>query len=196
MIRAVRQDVCSPAPALQRADLPGYELIGRLLLEQYRIEGVGSEQRAVLEAAEEIAADSRPSSHDEYAAHLKKNDQTVRGDSANVSEACDEQLNLILDVQVEPASSPNDIYAQPAARAPCRIARPGSRPRRAEAGFGCGLDLLLGRGLAIMPSTETVTPELIDVLPELGRAPDRIGQGAQAEHNLGIHGFPAHAGGA
>ena len=83
---------------------PRYELIERLLLEQYRIDGEGEEQRVALKPAQEISADSLQSPHDEEAAYRKKKDQTVRGYSANVTETCEGELNLIVDVQVEPAT--------------------------------------------------------------------------------------------
>lgn len=93
---------------------PRYELIERLLLEQYQIETAGEAPRAVLKAAKEIRADSLQSPHDEDAAYRKKKDQTVRGYSANLSETCEEALNLILDVQVEPATAPDNAYLQDA----------------------------------------------------------------------------------
>lgn len=93
---------------------PRYELIERLLLEQYQLEGEGEEQRIVLKAANEISADSLQSPHDEDAAYRKKNDETVRGYSANVTETCDEDLNLIVDIQVEPATAADNAYLKDA----------------------------------------------------------------------------------
>jgi hypothetical protein len=52
-----------------------------------------------------------------------------------------------------------------------------------------------GCGLTITSSTETISPELTDFLPELGPAPSGVGQCPQAEDDLGAFGFPAHAGG-
>jgi hypothetical protein len=91
---------------------PRYELIERLLLEQYRIEG--EEQHVVLKAAKEISADSLQSPHDEDATYRKKKDETVRGYSANVTETCEEALNLIVDVQVEPATTADNAYLKEA----------------------------------------------------------------------------------
>ena len=93
---------------------PRYELIERLLLEQYRIDGEGEEQRVVLKPAKEISADSLQSPHDEDAAYRKKKDETVRGYSANVTETCEEALNLIVDVQVEPATAADNAYLKEA----------------------------------------------------------------------------------
>ena len=89
---------------------PRYELIERLLLEQYQIAGEGGEQRIELKPAEEISADSLQSPHDEEAAYRKKKDETVRGYSANVTETCEGELNLIVDVQVAPATAADNAY--------------------------------------------------------------------------------------
>ena len=91
---------------------PRYELIERLLLEQYQIEG--EEQRVELKPAQEISADSLQSPHDEDAAYRKKKDETVWGYSANVTETCEEELNLIVDVQVEPATAADNAYLKAA----------------------------------------------------------------------------------
>ncbi len=82
-----------------------YELIERLLLEQYQIDTEGEKQRVVLKAPAQISADSLQSAHDEEATYRKKKDETVLGYSANVTETCKEQLNLIVDVQFEAATS-------------------------------------------------------------------------------------------
>lgn len=89
---------------------PRYGLIERLLLEQYQLEGTGEEQRLAPKPAKEISADSLQSPHDEEAAYRKKKDQRVRGYSANVTETCGEELNLILDVQIEPATTADNTY--------------------------------------------------------------------------------------
>jgi hypothetical protein len=91
-----------------------YELIERLLLEQYQLDGEGEEQRVVLKPACEISADSLQSPHDEEAAYRKKKDETVHGYSTNVTETCDEQLNLIVDVQTEPATTADNAYLKEA----------------------------------------------------------------------------------
>jgi hypothetical protein len=68
----------------------------------------------VLKPAQEISADSLQSPHDEDAAYRKKKDQTVRGYSANVTETCEGELNLIVDVQVEPATAADNAYLKEA----------------------------------------------------------------------------------
>jgi hypothetical protein len=91
-----------------------YDLIERLLLEQYQLDGEGQAQRVVLKPACEISADSLQSPHDEEAAYRKKKDETVRGYSTNVTETCEEELNLIVDVQTEPASTADNTYLKEA----------------------------------------------------------------------------------
>ena len=93
---------------------PRYELIERLLLEQYQIDGEGEEQRVALKRAQEISADSLQSPHDEEAAYRKKKEETVRGYSANVTETCEGALNLIVDVQVAPATMADNAYLKEA----------------------------------------------------------------------------------
>ncbi len=68
----------------------------------------------LLKPAKEISADSLQSPHDEDAAYRKKKDETVRGYSANVTETCEEELNLIVDVQVEPATAADNSYLKEA----------------------------------------------------------------------------------
>ncbi|NEX23374.1 transposase [Thiorhodococcus mannitoliphagus] len=93
---------------------PRYALIERLLLEQYQIDEAGEEPRVVLKPAQEISADSLQSPHDEDAAYRKKRDETVRGYSVNLTETCQEGLNLIVDVQVEPATAADNGYLKDA----------------------------------------------------------------------------------
>ncbi len=93
---------------------PRYKLIERLLLEQYQIEGEGEERLVLLKPAKEISADSLQSPHDEDAAYRKKKDETVCGYSANVTETCEEELNLLVDVQVEPTTAVDNAYLKEA----------------------------------------------------------------------------------
>ncbi len=95
---------------------PRYALIERLLLEQYRLEDEDEvkEPRVAPKPAKEIGADSLQSPHDEEAAYRKKKDETVRGYSANVTETCEEDLNLILDVRIEAATTADNTYVQDA----------------------------------------------------------------------------------
>ena len=87
-----------------------YALIKRLFLEQYQIDGDDKEQKVVLTANKDISANSLQSPHDEDAAYRKKNDVTAKGYSVNVTETCTEDLNLIVDVQVEPATAADNAF--------------------------------------------------------------------------------------
>jgi len=89
-------------------------LIERWLLEQYQRDAAGAAPRVTLKPAQEIRADSLQSPHDEDAAYREKKDETVRGYSANVTETCAEELNLIVDVRVEPATAADNAYLQDA----------------------------------------------------------------------------------
>ena len=93
---------------------PRYALIERRLLEQYPTEATGDESRVALQPAKEISADALPSPHDEDAAYRKKKDETVRGYSVNLTETCQEALNLIVAIQVEAATAPDNGYRQDA----------------------------------------------------------------------------------
>jgi hypothetical protein len=73
-----------------------------------------TEPRVTLKPAPEISADSLQSPHDADAAYRKKQDETVRGYSVNLTETCQEALNLIVDVHVEPATAADNGYLQDA----------------------------------------------------------------------------------
>jgi transposase-like protein DUF772/DDE family transposase len=86
-------------------------LLNRLLDEQYQIE----DDKTVLKPGKEILANSIQSPHDLDAAYRKKSTQTVRGNSINITETCnDKGLNLIIDVQTEKATTSDTDYVQPA----------------------------------------------------------------------------------
>ena len=88
-----------------------FEILKRLFNEQYEIEG-GTTQ---LKPAQEIPADSIQSPHDPDAAYRKKDNQTVVGYSANITETCQQKgLNLIVDIQVEQATYADKDFVQPA----------------------------------------------------------------------------------
>jgi len=93
------------------SDSDKYQLVERLLDEQYQIEG----DQTRLKPGKEISADSIQSPHDPDAAYRKKSKQTVNGYSINVTETCnDEGLNLILDVQTEKATQADTEFVKPA----------------------------------------------------------------------------------
>jgi hypothetical protein len=92
-------------------DNPHYQLLLRVYQEQYRVNGYVVELRA----KEEIKSDSIQSPHDTDCAYRNKDGQQVKGYRANVTETCDENsLNLIVDVQVSKANTPDVEFLQPA----------------------------------------------------------------------------------
>lgn len=94
------------------ADSAQYAVLERLLMEQYAIDH--ESESLSLKSPEEISADSLQSPHDLDAAYRKKGEEKVRGYSANVTETCEQDLNLITDVQVEPATAADNGYLQDA----------------------------------------------------------------------------------
>lgn len=88
--------------AVQVPDSEAYELVKRILGEQYQ---VGPEGHVTVRAGEEISAQSLQSPHDPEATFRVKGGKTYRGGYvANVSETCapENPLQLITDVQVAP----------------------------------------------------------------------------------------------
>jgi hypothetical protein len=87
-------------------------LLHRVFQEQYKIlEGHLIELRP----KEEIRSGSVQSPHDPDCTYRNKGDQKVKGYSANVTETCsEEQLNLITDVNVQPANTSDVAFVQPA----------------------------------------------------------------------------------
>lgn len=87
-----------------------YRLITRVLGEQYRIEG----DKVMLKKAKELKADSLQSPYDEDAEYRNKNGEKVQGYSGNITETCNENgLNLITDIQVEGATTPDTEFVKP-----------------------------------------------------------------------------------
>lgn len=85
-------------------DNPYYQILLRVYEEQYRVNGYQVELRP----KEEIKSGSVQSVHDTDCNYRNKDGKLVKGYSANVTETCDEgQLNLIVDVQVAPANTPD-----------------------------------------------------------------------------------------
>jgi len=93
------------------SDSDKYFLINRILDEQYQID----EKEVTVKPAQEVSAKSLQSPFDTDAAYRKKGTQTVNGYSVNVTETCgDKGLNLVTDIQVEPATKADKDFAQPA----------------------------------------------------------------------------------
>ena len=86
-------------------------LIERILNEQY----VMDENNVSLKKGAEIDANSLQSPYDPDAAYRTKRDESVQGYSVNVTETCNaEGLNLISDIQVEPATQSDNGFVQSA----------------------------------------------------------------------------------
>lgn len=93
------------------SDSDKYFLVDRILNEQYQID----DKDIIVKPAKEVSANSLQSPFDEDAAYRKKGNQRVNGFSVNVTETCgDQKLNLVTDVQVEPATKADKDFAQPA----------------------------------------------------------------------------------
>ncbi len=89
-----------------------YQLLCRVFSEQFILT---EDKQIELRQREEINSDSTQSPHDPDSAFRKKGDQKVKGYSVNVTEtASDDPLNLITDVIVEKANTPDTEFVQPA----------------------------------------------------------------------------------
>jgi hypothetical protein len=89
-----------------------YQILGRIFQEQYQI---NQEQKIELMPKEKITSDSVQSPHDTDCGYRKKDTQSVKGYSVNVSETCNEEtLNLITNVQVEKANTADNDFVEPA----------------------------------------------------------------------------------
>lgn len=92
-------------------DNPYYQILLRVYEEQYRVNGYQVELRP----KEEIKSGSVQSPHDTDCSYRNKDGQQVKGYSTNVTETCDEgKLNLIVDVKVAPANTPDIEFFQEA----------------------------------------------------------------------------------
>jgi hypothetical protein len=89
-----------------------YQLLCRVFREQYILT---EDKQIHLRQRAEIGSYSTQSPHDPDSAFRKKGDQKVKGYSANVTEtASDDPLNLITDVKVDKANTPDTEFVQPA----------------------------------------------------------------------------------
>ena len=106
------------------ASLPGFELLERVFGEQYRFNA----ETGALEAipSKEISPRSVQNPNDPDAAYRDKNGEEVRGYTHNITETCDDEdkakarngkeiqkPKLIVDVQVEPSSTPDTQLYEP-----------------------------------------------------------------------------------
>lgn len=94
----------------------GYDLLHRVFHEQYEVVKV----QAILRPKEDITARSVQNHNDPDADYRKKGDQKVKGYSVNITETCDDtgqekdKPNLIVNVQVKPASAADNGYLKDA----------------------------------------------------------------------------------
>jgi len=87
-------------------------LLQRVFNEQYK---VTADQQIELRPKEEISSSSVQSPHDPDSAYRNKGDQKVKGYSVNITETCSEEgLNLITNVLVEKANTPDTAFVEPA----------------------------------------------------------------------------------
>ena len=90
-----------------------YGLIVRVMGDQYTV--LSSSKQVLPKPPEEISSSSLQSADDEDAAFRRKGKDKVKGYSVNLTETCGEDgLNLITDVDVKPATTPDNAFVQPA----------------------------------------------------------------------------------
>ena len=96
-----------------------YQLLQRVFNEQYK---VIEDEQIELRGKEEISSSSLQSPHDPDSAYRNKQGQQVKGYSVNVTETCDKgQLNLITNVIVEKANTPDTTFVEPAIKATVEV---------------------------------------------------------------------------
>ncbi len=90
-----------------------YGLIVRVMGDQYTV--LSSSKQVLPKPPEEISSSSLQSADDEEAAFRRKGKDKVKGYSVNLTETCGEDgLNLITDVDVKPATTPDNAFVQAA----------------------------------------------------------------------------------
>ena len=96
-----------------------FQLLQRVFNEQYK---VTEDQRIELRPKEEITSSSVQSPHDPDSAYRNKGDQKVKGYSVNITETCSQDsLNLITNVLVEKANTPDTAFVEPAIQATMEV---------------------------------------------------------------------------
>jgi hypothetical protein len=96
-----------------------YRLLQRVFDEQYK---VVENQQIQLRPKEEITSGSVQSPHDPESAFRHKGGQKVKGYSVNITETIsDEGLNLITNVIVDKANTPDTAFVQPAIKATAEV---------------------------------------------------------------------------
>lgn len=96
-----------------------FKLLQRVFAEQYK---VSEDQQIELRPKEEISSSSVQSPHDPESAYRNKQGQQVKGYSVNITETCsDDNLNLITNVIVEKANTPDTMFVEPAIEATIEV---------------------------------------------------------------------------
>lgn len=96
-----------------------YQLLQRVFNEQYK---VTEDEQIELRPKEEISSSSFQSPHDPDSAYRNKGDQNVKGYSVNITETCSkDNLNLITNVIVEKANTPDTVFVEPAIEATIEV---------------------------------------------------------------------------
>jgi len=86
-------------------------ILNRVFSEQYNIQ---EDNQIEIKPKEEISAQSVQSPHDTECHFRTKNDKPIKGFSHNVTETCNKAgLNLITDIQTEPASIADNDFVKP-----------------------------------------------------------------------------------
>ena len=96
-----------------------YQLLKRVFNEQYK---VAEDQQIELRPKEEISSSSLQSPYDPDSAYRNKGNQNVKGYSVNITETCStDSLNLITNVIVEKANTPDTVFVEPAIEATIEV---------------------------------------------------------------------------
>jgi hypothetical protein len=95
------------------------QLLQRVFNEQYK---VSENQQIELRPKEEISSSSVQSPYDPDSAYRNKQGQQVKGYSMNITETCSkDNLNLITNVIVEKANTPDTVFVEPAIQATIEV---------------------------------------------------------------------------
>lgn len=111
--------ICNLLDQLEYLQTELYQLLQRVFNEQYK---VIDDEQIELRPKEEISSSSLQSPHDPESAYRNKGDQMVKGYSVNITETCsNDNLNLITNVIVEKANTPDTAFVEPAIEATIEV---------------------------------------------------------------------------
>lgn len=98
------------------ADIAEYEILRRVFQEQFRIDPEDDNDNPKPKEGKEIEATSVQSPYDSECTYRKKNEESTKGYSHNLTETCDEgnEVNLITNVQTEPATKADNEFVEDA----------------------------------------------------------------------------------